>query len=167
MKAPAAVVFGLLPALATVPVTALRAWLEVRRPDVAWIGVVSAFVPAIAWLTYLGVRAARRGGSFKELIGTAALFALVNRGAIGAAYALAWTVPWTRPDGGPTRYALQVMEMSKGRWDMPPDASFLRVWSYTTLFPCVAHVLFPALVFAITRGILRLRRGPGGGASTR
>lgn len=143
--------YGLIPALLSVPLTALRTWLEINHPDAAAMKFLSVFLLGLVWLIVSAVLMLRGGAALKSYVATAAIFSFVYRAAIGASYALAWTEKWRTPAGLPTRYETQIAEMTKG--EMPVDASFWRVFAFFTLAPAAVHVVIGVVAWFATWAI--------------
>ncbi len=143
--------YGLVPALITFPLTALRTWLEINDPDAPVMKFLSVFALGLVWLVVSAVLMLRGGAALKSYVGTAAIFSFAYRAAIGASYALAWTDKWRTPAGLPTRYETQIAEMTKG--EMPVDAGFLRVFTFFTLVPAVVHVVIGIVAWFVAWAI--------------
>ncbi len=153
--------FGLVPGLILLPLTVLRAWLEVNHPDAAAMKVLSVFALGALWIILSSILMLRAGHSLWSMIKTAAVFAFIYRGAIAAAYALAWAYRWKTPSGGPTRYEVQLREFK-----MPEDASPWLVLVFNWVMPALIHVAFAALVWFIAWAIAFRARRPAVAAAT-
>jgi hypothetical protein len=149
MSASPVVRFGLIPALVSLPLTAVRAWLETAHPESLATKLLSVFVLGLAWFFVSAALILRQRGSFKTFLKTAAVFCALFRAGIAVPYALAWTQSWTTPEGAPARYVVQIRDMTKG--EMPADASFLRVFLFFWVAPAIVHVAMACVAWLIVR----------------
>src|SRR5215213_6458436 len=102
--------YGVIPALITIPLTGLRAWLEINHPGEMITKLVSLNVLALIWIIYVAVQMRRSGARIGSYLAVVAVFSLIYRAAISAVYALAWAQKWKTADGSMTRYQREMIE---------------------------------------------------------
>jgi hypothetical protein len=162
MASKSAIVYGLVPGLATVPLTALRAYFEIEKPDSIATKAVSVFVLGLLWILVSAWLYLRSGEALKRYLGAAAIFAFVYRGAVGAVSALAWANKWTTVGGGPTRYETQIADMVKD--GAPIGEGFFPAFAFCGLLPFAVHVLFALVAWTLVWAFGFRRARPFGSA---
>ncbi|HYC77656.1 MAG TPA: hypothetical protein VEI02_08525 [Planctomycetota bacterium] len=144
MRSPV-VVYGLIPGLIAAALTTVRAWLEVNHPASAKF--LSVNLIGLAWVLCVIVVLLRRGESLATWVKTSLAFHIPYRLGQGAVYALALAQEWTKPDGSPVRYRLDVLKDFGA--DMSPLKVFLMAGVMTSVIFTVISVVLWYLVWAI------------------
>lgn len=147
---------GVIPALITIPLTAVRAWLEVGHPGAALTRLVSLNVVGFLWIVCLALRLRRQGARFRAYLSVLAAFCAIYRGAIGAVYALAWAQNWQTSGGSPLRYQREMIDaFTQMGIDAPEHASAVLVFVCSGLVPIVTHTILGSVVWLVIRFCVR------------
>jgi hypothetical protein len=156
--------YGVIPALITIPLTALRAWLEVNHPGETITKLVSLNVLALIWIIYCAVRMRRSGARIGAYLAVVAVFSVIYRVAISAVYALAWAQEWKTPGGAPTRYQREMIDaFTEMKIAAPEQASAGLVFAFTSFFPIVTHIVVGAIIWFVIKLFVK----PSGLSTTR
>jgi hypothetical protein len=144
--------YGVIPALITIPLTALRAWLEVNHPGEMITKLVSLNVLALIWIIYVAVRMRRSGARIGAYLAVVAVFAVIYRVAISAVYTLAWAQNWKTAGGTPTRYQREMIDsFAQMKIEAPEQASAGLVFAATSFFPIVMHVVVGTIIWFVVK----------------
>jgi hypothetical protein len=144
--------YGVIPALITIPLTALRAWLEVNHPGEMITKLVSLNVLALVWIIYVAVQMRRSGARVGAYVAVLAVFSVIYRLAISAVYALAWAQKWKTAGGAPTRYQREMLDgLTQMKIEAPEQASAGLVFAFTSFFPIVMHIVVGTVIWFIVK----------------
>ncbi len=152
---------AVVPGLITVPLTALRAWLEVNHPGEGITTLVSLNGLALAWILAFAVMMRRGGRRFAAFFFTLSVFCTIYRLAIGVVYTLAWAQSWRTVTGNPTRYQRDMIDaFAQMKLESPEQASAGLVFACTALFPIVTQLVFGCITWLLVRLLVKPARVP-------
>lgn len=147
---------GVVPALITIPLTALRAWLEVDQPGGTITKLLSLNVLALIWIIFVAVRMRRSGARIGAYVAVVAVFSVLYRLAISAVYALAWAQEWRTAMGTVTRYQRDMIEaFTRMEIAAPEQVSAGLVFAFTAAFPIVAHVVAGTIIWFVVKLLVK------------
>jgi hypothetical protein len=156
--------YGVIPALITIPLTGLRAWLEVHHPGEMITKLVSLNVLALIWIIYFAVQMRRSGARIGAYLAVLAVFSVIYRLVISAVYALAWAQEWRTSAGELTRYQREMIEgLTQMKIEAPEQASAGMVFAFTSFFPIVVHIVGGTIIWFIVKLIVK----PSASSTTR
>ena len=156
--------YGVIPALITIPLTGLRAWLEVNHPGELITKLVSLNVLALIWIIYVAVQMRRSGARIGAYLAVLAVFSVIYRMVISAVYALAWAQNWKTTGGALTRYQREMIDaLTQMKLAAPEQASAGMVFAVTSFFPIVMHIVVGTIIWFIIKLFVK----PSGSSTTR
>jgi hypothetical protein len=156
--------YGVIPALVTIPLTGLRAWLEVTHPGEMITKLVSLNVLALIWIIYVAVQMRRSGARIGAYLAVVAVFSVIYRVVISAVYALAWAQKWKTSGGALTRYQREMIDaFTEMKIEAPEQASAGLVFAFTVFFPIVMHIVVGTIIWFIIKLFVK----PSGFSTTR